>query len=159
MVHATRKRQYFKVCANFNAIKYTKGTLGATHPLSSFADGNGRTAPVRSRLRLRGAQDLVKFARILNPGPLAYVAKDAIIVHPASQPEFCPGPNLLDPHCLGAASQIHDVAGILRAVSWDNNIALDAFAGPYRMIQQAVKTVPADVNGFCSYRTYAATTS
>jgi hypothetical protein len=72
----------------------------------------------------------------------------AVIFNPACQPEFLAGPDLFHPHCLGPASQINYIIGILRVMCRHNNFALDSLTGPYRLLQQAIEAIPTDVSGF-----------
>jgi hypothetical protein len=82
--------------------------------------------------------------------PLSSVrtVNNAVILNPACQPEFRAGPDLFHPHCLGATSQIDDIIGILRVMGRHNNFALDSLARSYRLIQQAIEAIPADISGF-----------
>jgi hypothetical protein len=75
-------------------------------------------------------------------------ANHAIIFNAACQPEFRAGPDLFHPHCLGFASQIDYIIGVLRVMGRHNNFTLDSLAGSYRLIQQTIKAVPADISGF-----------
>jgi hypothetical protein len=75
---------------------------------------------------------------------------DAVILNPACQPEFRLFPDLLDPHCQSGASQIDYFIRIVQTMGRHNDIALDSFAGPYRLVDQAIESVFADIAGLRS---------
>jgi hypothetical protein len=85
---------------------------------------------------------------ILKPSAVVRTMNNAVILDPACEPEFCPGPDLFHPHCLGAASQIDHIIGILRVMCRHNNIALDSLTGSYRLIQQAIEAILTDISSF-----------
>jgi len=76
----------------------------------------------------------------------------AIIFNAACQPEFRASPDLLHAYCLGVAPQIDYIVRVLRVMGRHDNIALDSLTGSYRLIQQAIKAIPADISGFGAQR-------
>jgi hypothetical protein len=85
---------------------------------------------------------------ILQPSSFVRSMNNAVILNPACEPELRPGPDFFHTHCLGTASQIDHIIGILSVMCRHNDIALDALARPDRLIQQAIEAVLADVSGF-----------
>jgi hypothetical protein len=86
-------------------------------------------------------------AVVLESYPWAYAADHAIVVDPAGYPKLRANSNLLHTDCLGAASQVDHIIGILRPVGGHDDIAFDLLAWSYRLIQQAIKAVFVDVSG------------
>jgi hypothetical protein len=83
---------------------------------------------------------------------IACAVNHAVIFNSARQAKFRPRPDLFHPHRLGGASQVNDITRILQAMGGHDNVASEALAGPYRLIQQAVEAIPADVPGFGAQR-------
>jgi hypothetical protein len=76
--------------------------------------------------------------------------RNGVILNPASQPEFGTIRGLFHAHSQGGATQIGYTVGVERTMCGHHNIALEALAGPYRLIHGAIEAIPADITGFGS---------
>jgi len=103
--------------------------------------------PFSRRLSRPAGQGLDTIPVFLEPQVRSGAANHAVVFNPAGQPELQAGSNLFHPHCLGSASQVDNIAGLLRFVCWHDDIALDVLAGSYRLIQQAIESVFVDIPG------------
>jgi hypothetical protein len=70
------------------------------------------------------------------------------VFYPARYPKFRAVTDFLDPHRLGAASQVGHIIRIPRSVCGHNDIAFDSLTRSYWLIQQTIEAVLVDVPGY-----------